>query len=85
MQIIIKLKEVRKKYNISIRQLANKTGISESHLRYIENGEREPGISILIRIAVALNIDEKELYEVRKWIVELILRWELKRQYKNPE
>ena len=59
MQVIIKLKEVRKKYNISIRQLANKTGISES--RWLCEG-----ISILIRIAVALNIDEKELYEVRK-------------------
>lgn len=66
MQVIIKLKEIRKKYSISVRELAKKTGISESHLRYIENGEREPTISILIRIAVALNIDEKELYEVKK-------------------
>lgn len=66
MQVIIKLKEIRKKYSISVRELAKRTGISESHLRYIENGEREPGISILVRIAVALNIDEKELYEIKK-------------------
>lgn len=66
MQIIIKLKEVRDKYNISIRELAKITGISKSHLNYIEKGEREPSLSIIIRIAVALNIDEKELYEVKK-------------------
>lgn len=66
MQVIIKLKEIRKKYNMSIRELAKKTGISKSHLQYVENGEREPTISMLVRIAVALNIDEKELYEVKK-------------------
>lgn len=65
-QIIIKLKEVREKYNISIRDLARITGISKSHLNYIERGEKEPSLSIIIRIAVALNIDEKELYEVKK-------------------
>lgn len=65
-QIIIKLKEVRERYNISIRELAKITGISKSHLNYIEKGEKEPSLSIIIRIAVALNIDEKELYEVKR-------------------
>lgn len=66
MQIIIKLKEVRERYNISLRELAKLTGISKSHLNYIEKGEREPSLSTIIRIAVALNIDEKELYEVKR-------------------
>lgn len=66
MQIIIKLKEVREKYNISIRDLARITGISKSHLNYIERGEKEPSLSIIIRIAVALNIDIKDLYEVKR-------------------
>lgn len=66
MQIIIKLREVRERYNISLRELAKLTGISKSHLNYIEKGEREPSLSTIIRIAVALNIDEKELYEVKK-------------------
>lgn len=66
MQIIIKLREVREQYNISLRELAKLTGISKSHLNYIEKGEREPSLSTIIRIAVALNIDEKELYEVKK-------------------
>lgn len=66
MQIIIKLREVREQYNISLRELAKLTGVSKSHLNYIERGEREPSLSTIIRIAVALNIDEKELYEVKK-------------------
>lgn len=69
MQIIIKLREVREQYNISLRELAKLTGISKSHLNYIEKGEREPSLSTIIRIAVALNIDEKELYEVKKWVI----------------
>lgn len=66
MQIIIKLKEVRERYNISLRELAKLTGISKSHLNYIEKGEREPSLSTIIRIAVALNIDIKDLYEVKR-------------------
>lgn len=69
MQIIIKLREVRERYNISLRELAKLTGISKSHLNYIEKGEREPSLSTIIRIAVALNIDEKELYEVKRWFI----------------
>jgi len=66
MQVIIKLREIRIEKNISIRELSRKTGISKSHLNYIENGEREPTISVIVRIALALGIDEKDLYEVKK-------------------
>ena len=40
------------------------TGISTSHLNYIEKNEKEPSISILARISIALNVDIKELYRV---------------------
>ena len=40
------------------------TGISTSHLNYIEKNEKEPSISILVRISIALNVDIKELYRV---------------------
>lgn len=66
MQVIITLREVRMERNITIRQLSKKTGISKSHLNYIENGEREPTLSMIVRIALALGIDEKELYKVIK-------------------
>lgn len=66
MYIIIKLKEIREQKNLSLGDLAQKTGISKSHLNYIEKGEKEPSLSMIIRIAIALNIDEKELYKVVK-------------------
>lgn len=72
MQVIIKLREVRLKNNMSIRELSRKTGISKSHLNYIENGEREPSLSMIVRIAIALGIDEKELYEVIKWYIKML-------------
>jgi len=64
MRIEILLKEVRKAKNISIAQLSQLTGISTSHLNYIERGEKEPSISMLCRIAIALKVDIKELYRV---------------------
>ena len=40
------------------------TGISRSHLNYIERNEKDPSLSIAIRIAQALNIKIEELYKV---------------------
>lgn len=40
------------------------TGISSSHLNYIENNEKEPSLLMAIRIAQALNIKIDELYKV---------------------
>ena len=40
------------------------TGISKSHLNYIEKGEKEPSLSMAVRIAQVLNIKIEELYKV---------------------
>ena len=40
------------------------TGISKSHLNYIEKGEKEPSLSMAVRMAQALNIKIDELYRV---------------------
>ncbi len=66
MEIKILLKHIRKERNMTLKRLSEITGISEAHLSYVERGEREPSLSTIIRIAVALNIDEKELYEVKR-------------------
>lgn len=42
------------------------TGISTSHLSYIENNEKEPSLSMAVRIAYALNRKVEELYKIRK-------------------
>ena len=64
MRIELKIREVREKRNISINQLAEMTVITKSHLSYIERNEKEPSLSIIVRIALALRVDEKELYKI---------------------
>ncbi len=64
MHIEIKIREVRENKDISLSELSRLTNISKSHLSNIERGEKEPSISILIRIALALKVDEKELYKI---------------------
>ena len=64
MKIEILLYEVRKEKGYSLQQLSNLTGISTSHLNYIEKNEKEPTISVLVRIATALNVKIEELYKI---------------------
>ena len=64
MRIEILLKEVRKKKGYSLEKLSKLTGISSSHLNYIENNSKEPTISVLVRISLALNVKIEELYRV---------------------
>ena len=40
------------------------TGISSSHLNYIEKNEKEATLSVAVRIALALNIQVEELYKI---------------------
>lgn len=60
----MKLKELRKQKNITLSELSKLTGISKSHLNYIENGVKEPTISVLVLIAKALNVKIDELYVI---------------------
>lgn len=64
MKIEILLYEVRKKKGYSLQQLSKLTGISTSHLNYIEKNEKEPTISVLVRISIALNVRLDELYKI---------------------
>lgn len=49
---------------MTLLELSEKTGISKSHLNYIERGIKEPTLSVLVKIAIALEVNESELYEV---------------------
>ena len=66
MRVYILLRDVRKSKGISLEQLSMMTGISKSHLSYIEREEKEPTISMMVRIALALKVDIKELFKVTK-------------------
>lgn len=58
------LKKLERKNGYSLEQLARLTGISRSHLNYIEKNEKEPSLSMAVRIAQALNVKIEELYKV---------------------
>lgn len=65
MHIEILLKEKRKQKNLTLVQLAEKTGISKTHINDIENNLKEPSLSIMVRIAKALDVKMEDLYKVR--------------------
>lgn len=55
------LKELRSSRSITQKQLAQKTGISASHISLIETGRKgPPKLSTLKRISVALNLTTDE-------------------------
>ena len=64
MRIKILVKKVRLEKNMTLEELARLSGISKGHLSKIERGEREPKISTLIQIALALKVDLNKLYEI---------------------
>ncbi len=59
----IYIREIREKQDLSQEKLSKLSGVSASHIGYIENGEREPTISVLCKIARALKVDIKDLFK----------------------
>lgn len=62
------LKEQRTAAQLSLRQLAEQTGVSNPYLSQIERGLRRPSAEVLQQIAKALRISGEQLY-VRAGIV----------------
>jgi len=56
-----RIREVRRSKDITIEQMAEKTGISTSHLSRIESGSRALSLEHLIKISRALDADPEEL------------------------
>lgn len=58
-----RLKELRRKKGWSVRKLAREAGVSKSTVSDVELGKRKPTADYLIKIAQALNMEERELLE----------------------
>jgi transcriptional regulator with XRE-family HTH domain len=56
------IKRQRIENGLSMRALANLSGISPSHLGRIERGERYPSANVLRKFAGPLGFDESELF-----------------------
>lgn len=60
--IIDNIRKIRTEKNISIIQLSNDSGISRSHLFYIESKKSIPSLNTLSKIAKALNVSMKDFF-----------------------
>jgi len=56
------IKEQRIRVPLTLRELADMSGTSPSHLGRIERGERNPSAHVLRKIAKPLGFDEDELF-----------------------
>ncbi len=63
------LQEQRKHAQLSLRQLADRAGVSNPYLSQIERGLRKPSAEVLSQIAKALRISSEALY-VRAGLLE---------------
>lgn len=60
----IKLYEARIEKNMSLRELAEKSGVSKSHINAIESGRKKPGIEVLYLLSKALDVSINDLIEI---------------------
>lgn len=56
------IKERRIKKGLSVHELAEKIGVSDAFIRYIEYGEKNPSIKTAKRIAATLECTLDELF-----------------------
>ncbi len=61
-----KLAELRKRHGMTIRELADKTGLKVSHLRAAEEGEDFLPVGDILKISRALTIDPHLLFQTEK-------------------
>lgn len=64
------LREQRRQAQLSLRQLAEQTGVSNPYLSQIERGVRRPSAEVLQQIAKALRVSAESLY-VRAGILDV--------------
>lgn len=60
--VVRKIREIRHNSNITLKELATKTGLTTGYLSKIENGNKIPPIPTLERIAQSLDIDISFLF-----------------------
>lgn len=58
-----KIKELRKRNNYTQAQLAEFVSVDDKHISCIESGKNFPSPDLLSRIATALKVEPKELFE----------------------
>lgn len=68
-----RITSLRKDLNLTTNKLANKAGVSQSYLREIELGKKNPTVETLTYICDALNISLKDFFSEEKHSIEPFL------------
>ena len=63
MDIAERLKNARKSRNISVYKLSQLSGVSETHIRDLERGDRNPSFDTLDRLAKPLGLSLADLFK----------------------
>lgn len=64
MKIIYKIYTERTKQKLSVRQLADKSGVSKTQINDIENGNTHPTVYTLCLLSLALGLKPCSLFEM---------------------
>ncbi len=64
--VAFRLRQIRKKQGLSLRALAERSGLNVNTLSLIENGKSSPSVGTLQQLAVALGISASVFLEVEK-------------------
>lgn len=59
----MQLKEIRKAQNLTMKQVSERSDISESMLSLIESGKRTPSVRSAQRIAATLGVEWTKFFE----------------------
>lgn len=62
-KIIDNIRKIRIEKNISVIQLSADSGISRSHLFYIESKKSVPSLVTLSKLAKAMNVQMKDFFD----------------------
>ncbi|GEM_PF-1207310 len=65
MKIYIHIYRIRTEKRISLRHLADLSGVGKTTINEIENGNKFPTLDTLVKIAEALEVDAKILFDYR--------------------
>lgn len=79
MNVAQRLKYLREKRGITTNKLANLAGISQSHLREIELGQRNPTVETLSYFCEALGVSLEEFFHEEEGEVSTFLMSAVKR------
>lgn len=58
-----KIKEYRKKKNLTQAQLAELVNVDDKHISCIENGKNFPSSELIGKLAASLDVEPKDLFE----------------------